>query len=376
MATAGRGAAWKESAGHMNILTIDGGFSAPVQLRLLQKIEAQTPGFLAATDLFSGVSDGASAALYLALMLGKGQSGAEALAGAITFSDALTRTLRATPLGVLRTMCGWGSLMNVNPFQKVLKEYFGETTLGELLQMGKKVAVIAFDLNTSKRKIFGMGDASSSAELDLPLYQINWASGALPLWCPVYATDTGHYFADGGVVDNNPAMAALVAAISYDRGQVGAPKNLAGISLLSLGSTTDIPIVRFADPSSLWDRLLNLVLGSHSPLLEVERPDRPVTWKDSRSWGYKQWMIPNVLSILQLLLTANTSGIDAECKELLGNWYCRYAPIMPMIPTAIDIIFGLTCLAERSYNKQAAELAAQPAFADLSNWVNQCWKTS
>ncbi len=352
----------------MNILTVDGGFCAPVHLRLLKRIEAQLPGFLEATGLFSGVSDGASVALYLSAKLGEGVPAPLAIDGAIAFSDELTACLRATPLGLLRGVCGWGSLMLVQPFQDVLRKWLGETTLGQLT---RPVAIISFDLNDSRRKIFGMGDRLAPLDKDLPLYEVNWASGALPLWCPVYATSEGRYYSDGGLVDNNPAMAALVCALDHDESQRGdGPKRLDAIHLLSLGCADDEPIVRFADPDSWFDSLLNKVLGTYSPLLEPRRPGHTV---QSRTWGWKQWMIPRVFSLVRLLIAARETGVDAECQQLLGRNYLRYAPPMPLIPSAIQIVFCSPKSTEEYYDKLATELATEPAFTALLTWISQIW---
>jgi hypothetical protein len=233
------------------------------------------------------------------------------------------------------------------------------------------VAIISFDLNDSRRKIFGMGDRLAPLDKSLPLYEVNWASGALPLWCPVYATSEGRYYSDGGLVDNNPAMAALVTALSNDARQApGEPKKLDGIALLSLGTESDKPIVHFTDPDSCIDALLNTLLRSYSPLL-----DRPGTGKPlrSRTWGWKQWLLQGPLSLARLSNVARQSSIDAECKQLLGRNYLRYAPSMDTIATAMEMLFWPTKLVLHSFNEQASKLAGEPAFQATLAWVAERW---
>ncbi|HMY18935.1 MAG TPA: hypothetical protein PKA58_21560, partial [Polyangium sp.] len=53
------------------ILSIDGGPAAPVQVRMLRKVEERYPGFLASTDMFAGTSDGAMVGMFLASRLPK-----------------------------------------------------------------------------------------------------------------------------------------------------------------------------------------------------------------------------------------------------------------------------------------------------------------
>lgn len=351
-----------------NILSFDGGFASPLQLRLLRVIEQENPGFLEKTDLFAGVSDGASAALFLACKLTEGKlTPIEIIDASIEFSNRLIRALHVGLCSVPGAVLGVSSLSKVQPFQDALQEGFGDMTLKELT---RKVAIVSFDLNTSQRAIFGSRTLFRDYE-DLPLYEINWASGALPLFAPVYAMSNGHYYADGGLVDNNPSMAALVGSMSWEPSiRDHGPPNLLGQKVLSLGCTSAGRIVRFTDPSSLFDRLLNCVLGSYSPLLQVPGQRQPVT---SRNWGWGQWVLQSPLSLGILLGAASTSGVDAECRELLRGDYFRYAPKMSSIKEGILISFACPSRAIASYDELAQQYSSSDVFYGLKRWVRTRW---
>src|SRR5262249_9652882 len=156
-------------------------------------------------------------------------------------------------------------------------------------QLKSRVAVVSFDVNTRKRVIFGSRDVWNTYA-DVPLYEVNWASGALPLFAPLYPlSSNAHYFADAGLVDNNPSMADVVGDLPWP-GEEGAfrPPNLHGHKLLPLGCTPKGRIARVTDPSSIVDRLINL-LGTYSPLLGVPTANKPRVL--SRSWGWIQWLL-------------------------------------------------------------------------------------
>ncbi|MEO5726220.1 MAG: hypothetical protein ABI134_36510, partial [Byssovorax sp.] len=91
----------------MNILSIDGGVSASLHARVLRQIEEARPGFLAATDLFAGTSDGAFAALYLASRQSAGGGAAEsarALGECVEMLHEILAIFRVSPGAALRVV--------------------------------------------------------------------------------------------------------------------------------------------------------------------------------------------------------------------------------------------------------------------------------
>ncbi|MEO7327232.1 MAG: hypothetical protein ABI193_01550, partial [Minicystis sp.] len=94
---------------------------------------------------------------------------------------------------------------------------------------------------------------------------------------------------------------------------------------------------------------------------------------ESRTWGWKQWMIPRVFSLARLLVAARESGVDAECRQLLGRNYERYAPSMPLIPSALEVFFCSSRSSCQFYDQLAAQLAAEPPFLKLQAWAKQSW---
>src|SRR5262249_26109714 len=116
--------------------------------------------------------------------------------------------------------------------EEVLRQVFGNTRLNEL---NKKVLIPTFDLNPTtpadqpvvwKPKFFHNYPGPDS-DGDETVVDVAMRTSAAPTFFPSYQG-----FIDGGVVSNNPSMAALAQAL--DAGTGNQPLN--GIKLLSIGT--------------------------------------------------------------------------------------------------------------------------------------------
>ena len=131
-------------AKRLRIISLDGGPSTPLMLRILQLLEIQFPGFLERADMFSGTSDGAFASLFLARALDRNQDGQEVLNECIRFHDKLVGTFQLTLSGVLRMgFFGLLSMFDGSALQKVLHHAFDNDQIGDLRR--KKISIEAYN---------------------------------------------------------------------------------------------------------------------------------------------------------------------------------------------------------------------------------------
>jgi hypothetical protein len=118
-------------------------------------------------------------------------------------------------------------------------------------------------------------------------------TSAAPTFFPTYQ----HYI-DGGVVANNPSMAALAQALDSGTGN----QPLGEIRLLSLGT------------------------GLTSTFIDGHDHD----------WGIAQWAKP----LISLMIDGVGGVADYQCAHLLGSRYFRLCPLLPVawkLDDAVDI---------------------------------------
>ena len=111
------------------------------------------------------------------------------------------------------------------------------------------------------------------------------STSAAPTYFPSYGV-----YVDGGVIANNPSLAAVAQALD-GRNQPGERATLDGIKLLSLGTGASLQYMDGTD----------------------------------HDWGDAQWIRP----ILNVMMDGSVGVSDFQCKQLLGDRYCRVEPIFP-----------------------------------------------
>lgn len=273
---------------YYRILSLDGGgIRGLLMAVLLERLEAARPGLLAQVDLFAGASTGG----ILALGLAAGRTPSEARAlyekrGRQVFADSRWDNLRDLGHAVRAQYSN-------TALYRVLKDEFGDMTLGDL---PNRVLIAAFDLEndpnlapqmrTWKPKFFHNFPGRDS-DAHEKLVDVAMRTSAAPSYFPIYQG-----YIDGGVVANNPSMAALAQALEPSTGA----QSLADITLLSLGT------------------------GHNSRSIPAQNND----------WGWVQWA-PHIINIV----LDGTSGIaDYQCRQLLGR---RYHRLNPYLPERIDL---------------------------------------
>lgn len=203
----------------MNILCIDGGVGASLHAPVLRQIEEARPGFLAATDIFAGTSDGAFAALYLASRsAGTPAESARALGDCVEMLYEILAIFRVSPASALRVVTGQSPRALAASMRAVLERHLGAETLGDLAERGRKVAVVSIHRKTWKRKVFKSFDFESDAERRRTLVDVALSSAAFPVVLAEHRSDVdGEAYLDGALLANNPTLVAVRAAMDRPR---------------------------------------------------------------------------------------------------------------------------------------------------------------
>jgi patatin-like phospholipase/acyl hydrolase len=268
------------------ILTFDGGgIRGLFTLVLLDRLVQAQPDFLNKVDMFAGTSTGS----IIALGLAHGLTPADGIAlyrevGQVTFQDSFLDNLFD-----LFTLIG--AEYSSDLLRGLLLQTFGETTLDDLRARGKYVLVPTFDLDAVKDgirnwkpKFFHNFPGTDSDEAE-KIVDVALRSSAAPTFFPSYQG-----YVDGGVVANNPSMAALAQALNG-----GIAQN--DICLFSLG-TGMIP--RFEEGDKL-------------------------------DWGYLQWST----RLIPIMLDGLMGVADYQCHAILQE--ARYFRLAPLLKEEIAI---------------------------------------
>ena len=267
------------------ILSIDGGgirglLTCTVMERLMEKV----PGLLNNVDLIAGTSTGG----IIALGLAHGLTPADLHKfyyerGKKIFDDTWLDDIR--DLGGLA-----GAEYDSTHLKEELQDIFGNTSLK---QLQRKVLISSFDLDNEaqdeasrswKPKFWHNFDGSDS-DGDARVVDVALFTSAAPTYFP-----TADRFIDGGVIANNPSMAALAQALDARANTAQRPK-LDDIVLLSLGT------------------------GQSLCRIEGKNLD----------WGIAHWARP----LVSILIEGSVGVADYQCRQILGDRYFRLSPLFP-----------------------------------------------
>jgi patatin-like phospholipase/acyl hydrolase len=278
------------------IITFDGGGVRGVYTaRLLERILTEVPGLIEKTHLLAGTSTGGIVALGLA-------SGFSATRLVSLYRDNATRIFDSSWLHELADLHGLsGSEYDNSNLIAILKGEFGSTRLG---QLGKKVLVPSFQLDNQdpqagkrmwKPKFFHNfpGPDSDGDEL---VVDVAIRTSAAPVYFPTYQV-----YIDGGVVANDPSVAALAQALDKDTGA----QKLEDLVLFSVGTGTNPTYIAGHD----------------------------------LDWGIAQWAKP----LVSLMIDGVMGVAEYQCRRLLGGRYFRLEPQLPK-PVALDDASAVTSL--------------------------------
>jgi patatin-like phospholipase/acyl hydrolase len=279
----------------------------------MERLSRAVPGWLPRVRLLAGTSTGG----IIALGLARGLSLAEIRElyekkGRVVFDDSWMDDL--ADLGQLR-----GAQYGTRGLGRELRSMLGDVKLRELK---KRVLIPAFDLDNehpdpNRRRWtpkFFHNSPGPDSDGEQLAYKVALYTSAAPTYFP--SVDG---YVDGGVVANNPSMAAL--------------------------AQTRDPRAFKRRPSH--DRVVLLSIGTGQSLVRVEGR--------AHDWGYLQWAKP----LVNIMLDGMTGVADYQCRQILGDRYFRVDPVFPadkVIPLdAIDRIPEIIDFAESVDLSHAAQ---------------------
>lgn len=267
------------------VLALDGGgVRGILTLAMLERIHQAQPNFMEKVDLIAGTSIGG----IMALALAKGMSPTELKQFFYENMHTVFDTSWTHNLVELDGLTG--SKFDNAGLKKLLAGTLGTVTLGELQ---KKVVIPTFNLDNQSTdpqdrcwEPFFMHnfDGEGSCKTLLAT-EAGLRTSAAPTYFPTAGT-----FIDGGVVANDPSMAA-VAVLRDEDVRVDARPGTDEIVVLSLGTGAALQYVKGAD----------------------------------HDWGAPHWVEP----LIQLLLDGNVGTAERYCRAMLEDHYCRVQPIFP-----------------------------------------------
>jgi patatin-like phospholipase/acyl hydrolase len=271
------------------ILSFDGGgIRGVLTAVLLNRLSAAYPTLLqdraGTITMYAGTSTGGILALGMAAGLTPIQiRDLYVTNGKLIFDSSWTRDV--VEIGGL----SGSKYDNVN-LKQILQETFSALRLQDLRP---RVLIASFSLDnqspdstqrTWNPKFFhNFPGADSDGEC--LVVDVAMSTSAAPTYFPSYGV-----FVDGGVIANNPSMAA-VAQVLDGRNQPSERATLNEVKLLSLGTGASLQYVDGQD----------------------------------HDWGDAQWIKP----ILNVMMDGSVGVADFQCAQLLGNRYCRVEPIFP-----------------------------------------------
>jgi len=267
------------------ILSFDGGgIRGLVTLAMLKKIQDAAPRLISQADLVAGTSTGG----IIALGLAAGKTVDELISLYLDNGDKIFDDSWLDNIIDLGGISG-ADYDQVN-LKKILENSFGSLKLEGL---AKKVLIPSFDLDNEHedpkkrtwKPIFFHNFPGDDSDGDETLVDVALCTSAAPTYFPSH-----NGYVDGGVVANNPSMAALTQT-QDPRAELNPRPALGDIRMLSLGTGT----------------ILSYIKGK------------------SHDWGYAQWVKP----LINLLTDASMGIADYQCRQILREGYHRLAPVFP-----------------------------------------------
>lgn len=267
------------------ILSLDGGgIRGALTAQILHRLTESKPDLIRKFDLIAGTSTGS----ILACGLASGKIPAEILNLYETEGPFIFK--KSGILGFwIKAKYGTKNRL------KALQRTFGSKTLGDL-NSGVFIATFllddAFDpkgqTNDEKKKEprwkakffhnFAPKDGGGDYR-GLPVVEVVMRSSAAPLYFPIYQR-----YIDGGVVANNPSACAYAQVL---------------------------------------DRHTPVAAGKKIQILSIGTGDNPeVVNSESGNWGLWQWGT----TLLNIVAGGQVGLADYQCKQILGQDYCRVQP--------------------------------------------------
>lgn len=303
------------------ILSLDGGgIRGLLTAVILERLNLMNPGWLEKVDLLAGTSTGGIIALGLAHGLTPTQlRNLYQMKGEKIFDDSWLDDLK--DIGGLT-----GADYDNKNLKRELKKIFANTRLRDLK---KRVLIPAFDLDNGNKDVtkrswspkFFHNFTGSDSDGTALVRKVALYTSAAPTYFP--SVDG---YVDGGVVANNPSVAAL--AQTQDTRAFRTPPKMKEVVLLSIST------------------------GKSLVYIKGKKHD----------WGYAHWG----KSIIQIMMDGVTGVADYQCRQILKNKYCRIEPVFPPNET-----FNMDDV------KKIPELVSFAGSVDLKKataWIKRYWR--
>ena len=386
------------------VLTMDGGPSPLLQIRLLAEIERRYPGFLERTDVFAGTSDGSLITLFLAAQLTRKKKAPQIFEEAIGFANGIVHALDATWCGLARLVLGYAAMDRGERFRKLLSapENFGDLYMTDL---DRRAMVVTFDAFSWEPRYFRNFSPFCERRVHEDprgpkLVSAALASSAFPMFLPIHYGPGKRHFVDGGLVANNPAMCALVSAAEHLRALSGDKTDsirpwLDRVCLFSLGATeseaerhatTRPPKTNERDEGNEKQRAIDHGAvrpdESNAPRRDMRHSKERMKisrWPDRDiDWGWMQWLAVRPMFLINTMLQASSNAVTQQCNDLLGPQHHRYGPSMGEIAAALGIMLAPPGKVISELDKRANEIIHGKhydglVFAEALRWVESFW---
>ncbi len=295
-----------------NIISFDGGgVRGAFTVHILKQLLNNSPQLLRKTNLLAGTSTGALIALALAYDININKL--------IEFYSYNNCKFIFTPKNLNLAKPRYDNCH----LKEVLTSLFPKNL--KLKDLKYDIIIPSFQIVNKRKKswqpIF-FNNLPCSNTANTSVIDVALASTAAPTYFPAYKK-----YIDGGVIANNPSLAALSLAI--DRGQ----RRIKQLRLLSLGT------------------------GFNQYQIK----------SNAKAWGVLQWTInpnpPPVVPLLSILTDGATKADSKFCSQLLGNKFFRINP-------KLDKMISLDNYKEVPY---LISIAKEYNLCQAECWINKCW---
>lgn len=355
----------------VRILSLDGGPGPLYHLPLLREIEHRSPGFIARTHVFTGTSDGALVALFLAKQLAEGRTGAEALDACQRFADAYSQSFSQG--------ASWrGFFFRNQPysdgrrFRDALSTWFGETTLDDLHARGRHVAITSFNASPWRPRFyrsFGPGWSRNAKDGERTLREVAHDTSSVPGVMPV-SLSRGVGYLDGFLASNNPAMSALAVIVrDIVRREHPGEDPFDHVVMLSLGVGQSLREARIEERGGLTRNLIELLSDDVRLLAAADqesltdavktlfgnkpRGEREALGRASLNWGALD-LFGHLVYLADMMFHGQSGEVDHNCERLLGSArFHRYEPRIALMRAVVRFLIkrgdGSTAAMEALY---------------------------
>ncbi|MEM6282820.1 MAG: patatin-like phospholipase family protein [Chloroflexota bacterium] len=284
----------------IKVLSIDGGgIRAIIPALILDYIEKQSGRYTADMfDLIAGTSSGGIVALGLTYPGIKGRVRFQASELADLFFNEGANIFNAR-FGAVRQLVD--EKYPHEPIERVLKQYFGDTRMGEAVQ---GTLITSYDVASAHPRFFRSRLDDTDGQIEM--WKIARATTAAPTFFEPFKLelpDRTEALIDGGMIANNPAMVALTEVTHYIEDYAVTDRFDADVLVVSLGT----------------GQLNNYF-----------------TFDEIKDWGALEWARPAI----EITITGGVETVHQQMQEVLrsadGRYYYRFQTDVPDAYRAMD----------------------------------------